>query len=108
MFMSPTSKVIFERRSSANFSFTSASSFLMTVRSTVSSPRIASSMPMVSRSVAISVSRSILAEPGELPEPHVEDVLGLHVAELERLGHEAGAGGGAVFGPADEGDDLRR
>ena len=30
---------------------------------------------------------------GEPAERHVEDVLGLDLAELERLGHEAGPGG---------------
>ena len=61
MFMSPVSKVIFERRSSANFSRISASSSLMTVRRTPSSARIASSSAIVSRSLAISVSRSTRA-----------------------------------------------
>ena len=43
---------------------------------------------------------------GELAEAHVEDVLGLHLAELERLGHEAVAGRGPVLAGADERDDL--
>ena len=89
MFMSPASKVILERRSSANFSFTSASSFLMTVRSTFSSPRIASSIAdgLAERGhLGLEVD---LGEARELPEPQVEDVLGLHVGELEGLGHQA-------------------
>ena len=98
MFMSPASKVILERRSSANFSLTSASSFLITVRSTASSPRIASSSAIVSRSVGQLGLEVDAGQPGELAEAHVEDVLGLHVGELERLGREPGAGGGAVVG----------
>ena len=106
MFMSPTSKVIFERRSSANFSFTSASSFLMTVRSTglVAEDRLEHADGLPERGhLGLEVD---LGEPRELAEPQVEDVLGLDVGELEGRGHEAGAGRGAVFGPADEGDHL--
>ena len=47
------------------------------------------------------------AEPGELAELHVEDVLGLHLAELERRGHAARSRAAArsSAGP-DGGDDL--
>ena len=45
-------------------------------------------------------------QPGELPEPHVEDVLGLVERELEGLDHQAGAGRGTVLRGPDEGDDL--
>ena len=52
---------------------------------------------MVSRSVAISRLEVDAGQAGELAELHVEDVLGLHVGELERLGREPDAGGGAVL-----------
>ena len=44
-------------------------------------------------------------EPGEPAERHVEDVVGLLLAERERLGHERGARRGPVVGGADRGDD---
>ena len=43
---------------------------------------------MVSRSLAISSSRSTRPRRVSRPSVHVEDVLGLHLGELERLGHE--------------------
>ena len=48
----------------------------------------------------------VLAEAGELVQPHVEDVLGLHLGELERLGHERILGRRSVGRLADGGDDL--
>ena len=45
-------------------------------------------------------------QPGELAELHVEDVDGLHLGELERLGHQPRLGRGGVVAAADEGDDL--
>jgi hypothetical protein len=45
------------------------------------------------------------AESREAAEWHVEDVLGLLVAELERLGAQRRASCGLVFGGADRGDD---
>ncbi len=45
-------------------------------------------------------------EPGQSAEVHVEDVVGLHLGELERFGHQPAAGIGAVFGGPDGGDDL--
>ncbi len=87
MFMSPASRVIFERRSSANFSFTSASSFLMTVRSTalVAEDRLEARRCLVERRRSPSRGRR-----GDRrvswPQLQLEDVLGLDVAELERRG----------------------
>ncbi len=46
------------------------------------------------------------AQAGEADERHVEDVVGLDLAELERRGHEPGAGRFAIVGGPDEGDDL--
>ena len=46
------------------------------------------------------------AEPGQLTQAHLEDVLGLHLAELERHGHQAGLGFCRILAAADEGDDL--
>ncbi len=46
------------------------------------------------------------AEAGEPAELHVEDVLGLHLGELERRRHERLAGGRLVGRRADRGDDL--
>ena len=60
---------------------------------------------MVSRSLAISSSSSVRPSRVSRHERHVEDVVGLDLAELERLGHEAGAGRGAVVGAPDERDD---
>ena len=47
-------------------------------------------------------------EPGEAGERHVEDVLGLHLGELERRRDEPAPGVGLVVGGPDGGDDLRR
>ena len=88
MFMSPTSKVIFERRSSANFSLTSASSSLMTraEHGLVAEDRLELGDRLAQRrQLGLEVDPG---QPGELPEAHVEDVLGLDLGELERLGDE--------------------
>ena len=61
---------------------------------------------MVSRSLVSSSSSSAATQPGEAAEGHVEDVVGLHLGELEALAHEPLAGGRAVVGRLDEGDDL--
>ena len=45
------------------------------------------------------------AEPGELAELHLEDVDRLQLAELERLGHQAGLRAGRVVARTDERDD---
>ena len=46
------------------------------------------------------------AEPGELAQTHFEDVLGLHLAELERWCQQTGLGFCRILAAADEGDDL--
>ena len=48
----------------------------------------------------------LAAEPGQARQLHVEDVLGLHVGELEGLGDERLPGGGLVGRGPDGGDDL--
>ncbi len=106
MSMSPGSKVILERRSSAYFSFTSASSSLMTVRSTPSSPRMASRPAIVSRSVAISVSRSTRARRVSCPRRRSRMCSAWTSEKLKGSAGEPDAGGGPVFRPPDEGDDL--
>ena len=45
-------------------------------------------------------------EPGQPAEGHVEDVVGLLLAEGERFGHEGAPGGRAVVGGPDHGDHL--
>ena len=45
-------------------------------------------------------------QPGELAQLHVEDVDGLQLGELERLGHQSGLGRRGVVAAADQGDDL--
>ncbi len=95
--MSPGSKVIFAMRGVACSARTSASSVLMTPRSLPSSARIASSSAIVSRSCVISSSSSCASEAREAAERHVEDVVRLDVAELERRRHEAVARAAAIL-----------
>ena len=45
-------------------------------------------------------------QPGQLAQLHVEDVDGLELAELERLGHQPRLGGRRVVARPDQGDDL--
>ena len=85
---------------SANFSVTSASSFLMTVRSTVSSAEDRLELGDRLAQLGHLVFEVDPAEAGELAELHVEDVLGLHLGELERRGHERRRGRRPVVGDA--------
>ena len=75
-------------------------------RSRTSSARIASSSPIVVADVGQLGLQVDARQPGELAQLHVEDVDGLDLAELERLGHQPGLGRGGVVAGADEGDDL--
>ena len=52
------------------------------------------------------VEQLLVFELGEAPQRHVEDVLGLDLAELERLRHEARPRGVRVGRGADQRDDL--
>ena len=63
---------------------------------------------MVSRSLAISSSSSVRPEARESSEGHVQDVVGLLFGEVKGRGHQGGARGGAVVGPADRRDHRRR
>ena len=90
--MSPGSKVISARRGVANSARTSASSSLMTW----SQPAVVVEDRLELGDGLPQLGQLLLelgaAEPGEAAEGHVEDVVGLDLAELERLGHEARRG----------------
>ena len=67
--------------------------------------RIDCSSAMVAAQLLELVAQLLAVELGEPAELHVEDVLRLHVGELERRDHEARLGALGVFRTADVGDD---
>ena len=103
MFMSPESKVIFERRSSANFSCDLGQLVLDdgAQHGLVAEDRLEAGDGLAQRRPC-SVSRSMRARRVSWPSAHVEDVLGLDLGELEGRGREPDPGGGAVVGAPDQ------
>ena len=79
---------------------------MTSLRSFAGSARIDSSSTMRSRTSASSCLEVDAAEPGELGQAHLEDVVGLHLAELERCAIRPVAAACRVLAAADEGDDL--
>ena len=77
----------------------------MTAASLAGLSRIDCSSAMMRPQLLELVAQLLAVELGEAAELHVEDVLRLHVGELERRDHEAGLGALGVFGTADVGDD---
>ena len=77
----------------------------MTAASLDGLSRIDCSSAMVRPQLLELVAQLLAVELGEPAELHVEDVLRLHVGELERRDHQAGLGALGVFGAADQGDD---
>ena len=103
--MSPESSAIWHTRGVANSSLTASSSSLITRRSRASSARIASSSWIVDAHVVELGLEVDAREPGQLAQLHVEDVDGLELGELERLGHQPGLGRRGVVAGPDQGDD---
>ena len=100
------SSVIWHTRGVANSSLTASSSSLITVRSStvVGEDRLELADPLAHvGELGLEVDAR---QPGQLAQLHVEDVDGLELAELERLGHQPGLGRGGVVAAADQGDDL--
>ena len=61
---------------------------------------------MPARTSSSSVCRSMRLQPGQLAQLHVEDVVGLDLAELERCRHQPDASGRCIVAGPDERDDL--
>ena len=78
---------------------------MITLRSSTSSARIASSSWIVAADVGQLGLEVDARQPGQLAQLHVEDVDRLTLAELERLGHQAGLGRRGVVAGPDQGDD---
>ena len=106
MFMSPASRVMRLRRSVANLPRISASSSLITAAQLAvvgeDGLELGDGLAQLG-DLGLEVAA---AQTGEPRQGHVEDVLGLHLGELERRGHQGRASRGAVVGCPDGGDDL--
>ena len=101
---SPGSWVISVRRSLAYLVLISPSSVGDDGAQAGRVARIASSSAMVRAQLLHLLLEVGPAQAGEPAQRHVEDVLGLLLAEGEGLGHERGSGRGPVLGGADGGD----
>ncbi len=96
--MSPGSNVMMLRRASAYFSRISPSSSLITPSSLAGLSRIDCRSWIIALQLGELVAQLLAVELREPPQLHVEDVLSLDLAEVERRHHEALTGDVDVFG----------